>query len=56
MIVKKSDFAQQRLMFVIGALRSLLTNENFTNLLRAEGLDTLPTFLAERGWPTGAAA
>jgi ParB family chromosome partitioning protein len=56
LIVKKSDFTQQRLMFVIGALRSLLGSENFTNLLRAEGLDTLPTFLAERVWPTGHAA
>lgn len=53
LIVKKSDYAQHRLMFVVGALRSLLSNENFTNLLRAEGLDTLPTFLAERVWPTG---
>lgn len=53
LIVKKSDFTQQRLMFVIGALRSLLSNENFTTLLRAEKLDTLPTFLAERVWPTG---
>ena len=40
-------------MFVIGALRALLSNENFTTLLRAEKLDTLPTFLAERVWPTG---
>ena len=56
LIVKKSDFAQQRLMFVIGALRALLANENFTNLLRAERLDTLPTFLADRVWPTGHAA
>jgi ParB family chromosome partitioning protein len=56
LIVKKSDFTQQRLMFVIGALRSLLTNENFTTLLRAEKLDTLPTFLADRVWPTGHAA
>lgn len=56
LIVKKSDFTQQRLMFVIGALRSLLTSENFTTLLRAEKLDTLPTFLAERVWPTGHAA
>lgn len=53
LIVKKSDFAQQSLMFVIGALRTLLMNENFINLLRAEKLDTLPTFLSERVWPTG---
>jgi ParB family chromosome partitioning protein len=53
LVVKKSDFTQQRLMFVIGALRSLLMNENFTTLLRAEKLDNLPTFLAERVWPKG---
>lgn len=53
LLVKKSDFTQQKLMFVIGAMRSLLAEENFSTLLRAEGLDTLPTFLAERVWPTG---
>ena len=53
LIVKKSNFTQQRLLFVIGALRSLLSNENFITLLRAEKLDTLPTFLAERVWPSG---
>jgi ParB family transcriptional regulator, chromosome partitioning protein len=31
-----------------------LVNEHFTTLLRAEGLDTLPTYLAERVWPKGA--
>lgn len=56
LIVKKANFTQQRLMFVIGALRALLSNENFTTLLRAEKLDTLPTFLAERVWPTGHSA
>jgi len=53
MMVKKAEMTQQRLMFVVGALRQLFSNENFTNLLRAEGLDTLPTYLAERVWPTG---
>ena len=51
--IKKSDFTQQRLMFVIGALRSLLSNENFVTLLRAEKLDTLPSFVADRVWPNG---
>ena len=54
LLIKKSDFTQQKLMFVIGALRSLLAEESFSTLLRAEGLDTLPTFLAERVWPVGA--
>lgn len=53
LMVKKSDFTQQRLMFVIGALRSLLSNEHFCILLRAENLDTFPTFLADRICSTG---
>jgi ParB family chromosome partitioning protein len=53
LMVRKAELTQQRLMFVVGALRQLLSNENFTNLLRAEGLDTLPTYLAERVWATG---
>lgn len=48
LMVKKAEFGQQRLMFVVGALRQLLADENFTNLLRAEGLNTLPKYLAER--------
>ncbi|MHC8307532.1 plasmid partitioning protein RepB C-terminal domain-containing protein [Pseudomonas sp. PB3P13] len=50
LMVKKAGFAQHRLLFVIEALRQLLSDDNFTNLLRAEGLDTLPKYLAERVW------
>jgi ParB family chromosome partitioning protein len=56
LIVKKAEFANQRLLFVGGAMRELLADENFTNLLRAEGLDTLPKYLAERVWPAGVTA
>jgi len=28
-------------------------DENFTNLLRAEGLETLPKFIDERVWAKG---
>jgi ParB family transcriptional regulator, chromosome partitioning protein len=52
-MVRKAEFAQQRLMFVVGALRQLLADENVINLLRAERLDTLPKYLAERVWPAG---
>lgn len=52
-IVRKAEFTQQRLLFVVGALRQLLADENFVNLLRAEGLTTLPRYLAERVWPSG---
>ena len=53
LMVKKAEFTQQRLLFVVGALREMLADENFTNLLRAEGLDTLPKYLAERVWSGG---
>lgn len=56
LMVKKAEFTQQRLLFVIEALRQLLADEHFTNLLRAEGLDTLPKQLAERVWVGGHAA
>jgi ParB family chromosome partitioning protein len=52
-IVRKAEFTQQRLLFVVGALRQLFADENFINLLRAEGLASLPKYLAERVWPTG---
>jgi len=52
-VVRKAAFTQQRLLFVVSALQQLFLDENFTNLLRAEGLDTLPKYLAERVWPDG---
>jgi ParB family chromosome partitioning protein len=56
LMVKKAEFTQQRLLFVTGALRQLLVDENFATLLRAEGLNTLPKYLADRVWPMGNAA
>ena len=35
-------------LFVIEALRNLFADENFVNLLRAEGLESLPAPLADR--------
>jgi len=55
-LVRKAEAAQRNLMFVVGALRQLLADENFVNLLRAERLDTLPQYLAERVWSRGSAA
>jgi ParB family chromosome partitioning protein len=52
-MVRKAEFAQQRLLFITGALRELLGNDHFMTLLRAEGLDTLPRYLAERLHPPG---
>jgi ParB family chromosome partitioning protein len=55
-MIMKSNMVQQKLAFVTGALRELLADEDFTNLLRAENLDSLPKYLAERVWPHGRAA
>lgn len=52
-LVRKAETAQRSLLFIVGALRQLLVDENFGNLLRAEGLDTLPQYLADRVWAKG---
>ena len=46
--VRKADLAQNRLIFVVNALRKLLADRQFELLLRAEGLPTMPRSLAER--------
>lgn len=48
LLVKKSDFTQTRLLFVVEALKDLLANDGFINLLRAEGLATMPRALKVR--------
>lgn len=53
-LIKKASVARERLEFVIQALASLLTDEVFPVLLRAENLTTLPRPLAERIATTGA--
>src|SRR5690606_1687601 len=40
LLVKKSDVTQTRLLFIVEALKDLLADEGFLNLLRAEGLAT----------------
>ncbi|MDW9762817.1 hypothetical protein GOB02_25135 [Sinorhizobium meliloti] len=39
---------QRRLLFIVEALKDLLADEGFLNLLRAEGLETMPRALATR--------
>jgi ParB family chromosome partitioning protein len=53
LIIKKAEFSQQKLIFITEALRQLLEDENFSYLLRAEGLETLPKYLADRVWAGG---
>ena len=48
LMVKKARLCEARLLSVAAAFKLLLGDENFTTLLRAEGLQTMPKFLAER--------
>lgn len=48
LLVKKSDFAQTRLLFIVEAMKDLLADEGFCTLLRAEGLETVPRALEAR--------
>lgn len=47
-LIKKADFTQSRLLFVIEALKELMSNEAFKAILQAEQLETLPRGLTER--------
>jgi ParB family chromosome partitioning protein len=47
MMIKKAEIAQNRLLFVVEAMRQLLSDENFVTLLRAESLTTMPRPLAD---------
>lgn len=48
LLIKKADICEQRLLFLISALRHLFGDEHFRTLLRAEGYDDIPQPLAER--------
>lgn len=47
-LVRRAMSAQERLLFITGALRQLISDDSFITLLRAEGLDTLPKYLGDR--------
>lgn len=46
--LKKAQLCEKRLFFTVNALRMLFQDDNFVNLLRAEGLETVPEYLAQR--------
>jgi ParB family chromosome partitioning protein len=47
LMIKKADVTQNRLLFIVEAMRQLLADENFMTLLRAERLSTMPRPLAD---------
>lgn len=47
-LIKKAEVTQGKLLFVVEAMRSLMSEEGFMNLLKAEGLDAVPAPLRHR--------
>jgi ParB family chromosome partitioning protein len=47
LLIKKAELTQGRLMFITQAFRTLLDDDHFVTLLRAEGLESLPSYLQE---------
>lgn len=47
-LVKKSDFAQRKLLFIVEALKDLLSEASFIEVLQIERLETMPRALAAR--------
>ena len=52
MMVKKAKICEVRLLAMSAAFNLLMADEDFVNLLRAEGLATMPKFLSERARKT----
>lgn len=48
LMIKKAEVTQNRLLFVVEAMRSLRADENFVTLLRAEGLNSMPAYLEQQ--------
>jgi ParB family chromosome partitioning protein len=48
LVVQRAKVAEQRLLIVVAVLRSMFSDENFTNLLRAENISDIPKPLADR--------
>jgi len=48
LMIRKAEATRGQLIFIVEALRTLLEEESFVDLLRLEGLDTLPRHISER--------
>ena len=46
LVVQKSKLCETRLLFVVSAIRQLVEDKKFVDLLRSESLDTMPAYLA----------
>lgn len=48
LVIKKAEVGEQRLLFVVSALRRLMSDEHFRTLLRAENVSDIPKPLADQ--------
>jgi ParB family chromosome partitioning protein len=46
LVIQKAKLCETRLLFVVASLKQIFNDDNFINLLRAESLDTLPSYLS----------
>ena len=46
-MIRRAQSTRSSLLFMDAAFRSLLSDENFLTLLRAEGLETLPGIIVD---------
>ena len=48
LVIQKSKLCETRLLFAVSAIRQLVEDSNFVNLLRAESLSSMPAYLASQ--------
>jgi ParB family chromosome partitioning protein len=48
LLIRKAKLCEDRLIFIVSALRQLFEDENFVTLLRAESIDSLPKYIADQ--------
>jgi ParB family chromosome partitioning protein len=48
LMIKKAEVTQNRLLFVVEAIRSLRADESFVALLRTEGMESMPEYLLQQ--------
>jgi ParB family chromosome partitioning protein len=48
LMIKRAQLTEARLLFIVSALKKLFQDDDFITVLRAESLDSLPAYLAER--------
>lgn len=51
LLIRKADKVESTLIFLVESFKKLLSDNNFTNLLKAENLEKVPQFISEKVTP-----